>query len=77
MQETQVQLLGQEDTMEKEMATHSSVFAFKNPMDRGAWWATVHGVLRVRHDLATKSPYIYIYIYIYIYTHTKCITPTQ
>ena len=24
-----------------------------NPMDRGAWWATVHGV-RVRHDLATK-----------------------
>ena len=27
-------------------------------MDRGAWWATVHGVTRVRHDLATKpSPY--------------------
>ena len=23
-----------------------------NPTDRGAWWATVHGVLRVRHDLA-------------------------
>ena len=23
-------------------------------MDRGAWWATVHGVARVRHDLATK-----------------------
>jgi len=23
-----------------------------NPMDRGAWWATVHGVARVRHDLA-------------------------
>jgi len=27
-----------------------------NPMDRGAWWATVHGVVRVRHDLATKPP---------------------
>ena len=27
-----------------------------NPMDRGAWWATVHGVTRVRHDLATKPP---------------------
>ena len=27
-----------------------------NPMDRGAWQATVHGVSRVRHDLATKSP---------------------
>ena len=26
----------------------------ENPMDRGAWWATVHGVARVRHDLATK-----------------------
>ena len=28
----------------------------ENPMDRGAWWATVHGVERVRHDLATKPP---------------------
>jgi len=27
-----------------------------NPMDRGAWWAIVHGVTRVRHDLATKPP---------------------
>ena len=25
-------------------------------MDRGAWRATVHGVARVRHDLATKPP---------------------
>ena len=24
-------------------------------MDRGAWWATVQGVKRVRHDLATKQ----------------------
>ena len=23
-------------------------------MDRGAWWVTVHGVTRVKHDLATK-----------------------
>ena len=27
-----------------------------NPTDRGAWWATVHGVTRVRHNLVTKSP---------------------
>ena len=27
-----------------------------NPMDRGAWRATVHGVLRVKHDVATKLP---------------------
>ena len=26
-----------------------------NPMDRGPWWATVHGVERVRHDLATEQ----------------------
>ena len=26
----------------------------ENPMDRGAWWATVHGVTRVGHDLATE-----------------------
>ena len=25
-------------------------------MDRGAWQATVHGITRVRHDLATKPP---------------------
>ena len=28
-----------------------------NPMDKGSWWATVHGVTRVRHNLATKQQY--------------------
>ena len=28
----------------------------ENPMDRGSWWATVHGIARVGHDLATKPP---------------------
>ena len=28
----------------------------ENPMDRGTWWATVHGVTRVGHDLATTPP---------------------
>ena len=33
----------------------------ENPMDRGAWWATVRGVARVGHDLVTKTPpYIYL-----------------
>ena len=41
----QVRSLGWEDALEKEMATHSSVLAWKIPMDRGAWLqATVHGV---------------------------------
>ena len=64
MQETQLLFLGQAGSREKEMATPSSIFALKNPMDRGAWKATIHGVLRVGHDLATKPP-LYIYIYIY------------
>ena len=41
MQETQVQSLGREDPLEEEMATHSSYSCLENPMDRGAWRATV------------------------------------
>jgi len=44
LQETPVQSLGQDDPLEKELATHSSILAQGNPMDRGAWWATVHRV---------------------------------
>ena len=36
MQETRVRFLGREDPLEKEMATHSSTLAWKNPMDGGA-----------------------------------------
>ena len=35
---------GWEDPLEEGMAAHSSILALENPMDRGAWWATVHGV---------------------------------
>ena len=30
--------------LENEMATHSNILAWEIPMDRGAWWATVHGI---------------------------------
>ena len=43
MQGTQVQSLGQEDPLGKEMATHSNILAWRIPMDRGAWRATVLG----------------------------------
>ena len=43
MWETWVLSLGWEDPLEKGMATHSSILAWMIPMDRGAWWATVHG----------------------------------
>ena len=44
VQETWVQSLGQEDPLEKGMAAPSSTLAWGNPMDRGAWRATAHGV---------------------------------
>ena len=44
MWETWVRSLGWEDPLEKGMATHSSILAWRISMDRGAWWATVHGV---------------------------------
>ena len=37
MWETQVRSLSQEDPLEKEMAMHSSILAWENAMDRGAW----------------------------------------
>ena len=44
--ETWVWSLGQEDPLEKEMATHSSILVWRIPMDRGAWQTTVHGVIK-------------------------------
>ena len=41
--------LGWVDLLEKEMATHPSILAWRIPMDRVTWWATVHGSHRVRH----------------------------
>ena len=47
MQETQVWFLGQEDPLEKEMATYSSILAWES-------YGLYPGVTRVGHDLATK-----------------------
>ena len=44
VQETWVWSLGWEDPLEQGMATQSSILAWRIPMDRGAWWATVHVV---------------------------------
>ena len=46
MWETWVLSLGWKDSLEKEMATHSSILALENLMDRGAWQVTVHGVAK-------------------------------
>ena len=44
MWETWMRSLGWEDSLEKGMAPHSSIL--KNSMNRGAWWATVHGTTK-------------------------------
>ena len=50
--ETWVQSLGWEDPLEEGMATHSSILAWRIPMDRGAWQATVHGIARSQTQLS-------------------------
>ena len=52
MQETRVRSLGWEDPLEEGMATHSSILAWRILMDRGAWWATVHGVEKSQTGLS-------------------------
>ena len=52
MQETWIQLLGQEDPLEKEMATHSSIPNWEIPWPEGAWHATVHGVTKSQTQLS-------------------------
>ena len=51
----QVPFLGQEDPLEEKMAAHSSVLAWENPVNRGAWRTTVHGVVESRMRLKRLS----------------------
>ena len=52
MHEAYIRSLGWEDPLEEGMATHSSILAWRIPMDRGAWWASVHGVAKSRTQLS-------------------------
>ena len=55
MWETQVLSLGHKDPLEKEMATRSSILAWRIPWTEEP--GRLHGVARVRHDLATKESF--------------------
>ena len=58
MQETQktlVQSLGWEGPLEKGMAIHSSVLAWRIPMDRGGWWAWGHKESDMTKQLSTAE----------------------
>ena len=54
MQEIPVQFLSLEDPLEKGMATHSSILAWRLPTDIGAWWVMVHRVAKVDMIEATE-----------------------
>ena len=54
MRETWVWSLGWEDPLQEGMATHSSILAWRIPMDREAWGAAVHGVTKSRTRLSTQ-----------------------
>ena len=56
MQETRVQFLSQEDSLEKGMATHSSILVWRIPWTEEPGGLQSMGSQRVRHDLATKPP---------------------
>ena len=48
MWENWARSLSWEDPLEEGMTTHSSILPWKIPVDREAWWATVHGVVKSR-----------------------------
>ena len=64
MWETRVRLLGQEDPLEKEMATHSSTLAWKIPWteEPGRLWSM--GSQRVGHDSATSLSFFTFHTHI-------------
>ena len=56
MKKTWIQSLGQEDPLEKEMATHSSILAWEIPWTEEPGRLQSMGSQRVRHDSTTKTP---------------------
>ena len=55
MRETQVRSRGQEDCLEKEMATHTSILAWEIPWTEEPGGLQSVGLQRIRHDLATQQ----------------------
>ena len=57
-----VRSLDWEDLLEKGMTTHSSILAYRNPMDRGAWWATVHSIANSQTQLKRLGTHTHTYV---------------
>ena len=55
MWDTRARSLSWEDPREEGKATYFRILALENPMDRGAWWATVHGVAKTWTRLSDQA----------------------
>ena len=62
MRETWVPSLGWEESLEVGMATYSSILAWRIPMDRGAWWATVHWVAKSQTQMSMLSTMVVLFL---------------
>ena len=65
MQETQemgVQSLGQEDTLEREMATHSRILAWEIPWTEESGGLQSMGLQRIKYNLVMKHQQISLHI---------------
>ena len=79
MQETGVQTLGQEDSLEKEMATHSSILAWEIPWTEESGGLRSMGSWRVRQDCTPHAPKTKTYGTLFPLGRTDCFPskPTQ
>ena len=74
MQETRFQSLGWEDPLEKEVATHSSIFAWRIPWTEEPGELQFMGSQKAEHDLATKQQTVYpLWVVRQICMSTVCI----
>ena len=70
-QGTRVRFLGQEDPLGESMATHSSIHAWRISMDRGAWGATIHRVVKSQIRLKRLSIHAHTRTCIHILKTTR------
>ena len=63
MWETWVWSLGWEDLLEEGMATHAKTLAWRSPMDRGAWRATVHRITQSQTQLKWLGTHTPVQVY--------------
>ena len=82
MWDTWVQSLSWKDPLEEGMATHSSILAWRIPIGRGAWWATVHEAAESdttewlsTHTILIEQYYLFIAFGFLNYTTLKSIGP--